>query len=147
MKLKYFRVFLWILAFLAIGYTVIYWLPRSRLPYPPVNNQTVPVSSGLSEAAIRKELETVVDPELGLNIVEMGLIRTIDIDQDHSVTVKMLFTSPFCPFNSYLRDQVRNIVRRFSQATTVTVVVDREEKWDISMMTESARKSLQGQAR
>jgi metal-sulfur cluster biosynthetic enzyme len=65
----------------------------------------------LSKAKVLAALKKVVDPELGFNIVDMGLIYKVSV-KDKSVDIKMTFTSPFCPLgNAIIEDVKRNILR------------------------------------
>ena len=78
----------------------------------------------------------MVDPEIGLNIVELGLIRNLEINGDGNNKVTMILTTPFCPYGPALIEQVRHTARN-----TLQDEVDVElgtELWDPSMMEEGA---------
>ncbi len=87
------------------------------------------------EDEIKEALRQVIDPEIGLNVVELGLIREIEMNED-SVEITMILTTPFCPYGPALIEQVR------IAADTVTgggsQVEVGTELWDPSMMEEGA---------
>lgn len=87
------------------------------------------------EDSLRDALRSVVDPEIGMNIVELGLVREIDI-RDDSAHVVMIMTTPFCPYAPQLLEQTRRTAQDFLGApTTIEMGM---EMWDPSMMEESA---------
>lgn len=82
-----------------------------------------------------ESLRTVIDPEIGLNIVELGLIRNIDVSEaEDSASVTMILTTPFCPYGPALIEQVR-MVGNTVMEDGVTVEIG-TELWDPSMMEE-----------
>lgn len=85
---------------------------------------------GLMEA-----LRTVIDPEIGMNVVELGLIRTVDIGDDHA-HINMIMTTPFCPYAPQLLEQSRRTAQDYlGVPTTIEMGL---EMWDPSMMEEGA---------
>lgn len=87
------------------------------------------------EDSLRDALRSVVDPEIGMNIVELGLVREIDI-RDDSAHVVMIMTTPFCPYAPQLLEQTRRTAQDFlGVPTTIEMGM---EMWDPSMMEESA---------
>ncbi len=85
--------------------------------------------------AMMQNLRDVVDPEIGLNVVELGLIRDIDL-QPERATVVAIMTTPFCPYAPALIDQIR---RKAQDAAGVPTTVELGmEMWDPSMMEEGA---------
>jgi len=86
-------------------------------------------------AEIRESLRQVVDPELGLNIIELGLIREVRIDGE-SMTVKMILTTPFCPYGPALLETARTKAEEIAaKPTTIELGM---EMWDQSMMEDDA---------
>ncbi|HHH82495.1 MAG TPA: DUF59 domain-containing protein [Chloroflexi bacterium] len=84
---------------------------------------------------LRQALREVVDPELGLNIIELGLVRNAAIEGDH-LRVKMILTTPFCPYGPALLDMTRV---KAEEATGLQTRVEMGmEMWDPSMMEEGA---------
>ena len=60
----------------------------------------------ITEEQIREALRPVIDPEIGMSVVDMGMIREVSIEED-SVEVKMVLTAPFCPLAGMITEQVR----------------------------------------
>jgi metal-sulfur cluster biosynthetic enzyme len=84
---------------------------------------------------LREGLREVVDPELGLNIIELGLIREASIEDDN-LQLKMILTTPFCPYGPALLDMTRKKASEsIGKETTVELGM---EMWDPSMMEEGA---------
>jgi serine O-acetyltransferase len=82
------------------------------------------------EPDIRQALREVIDPEVGVNVVDLGLIKEIT-SNGNGVEVRMVLTSPACPLAGYLVDQVRRQVRRVTNGSPVEVVlVDEAWSWD-----------------
>ncbi len=80
---------------------------------------------------LRNRLREVMDPEIGLNIIELGLVRDVSID-DESVQMKMILTTPFCPYAPALIEMTRG---KAIEALGVKAVVEiGMEMWEPSMM-------------
>jgi len=85
--------------------------------------------------AIRTALREVVDPEIGLNIVELGLVRQLKIEPDQ-VQLKMILTTPFCPYGPAMLEMTRS---KAAEAAGKPIVVELGmDMWDPSMMEEGA---------
>jgi metal-sulfur cluster biosynthetic enzyme len=82
---------------------------------------------------LKKGFSEIYDPELGLNIIQLGLIRNVKINEESAV-VKMILTTPFCPYGPSMLESARQ------KAETVLgreVTIDFDlEPWDFSMMEE-----------
>jgi metal-sulfur cluster biosynthetic enzyme len=89
---------------------------------------------GLAEG-VRAALREVVDPEIGLNVIELGLIR--DVRQDDSqVHVRMILTTPFCPYGPAMLEMTRT---KAEQAAGMPARIELGmEMWDPSLMEEGA---------
>ncbi|HEX7078055.1 MAG TPA: iron-sulfur cluster assembly protein [Candidatus Eisenbacteria bacterium] len=84
-----------------------------------------------TEVEIRTALEEVVDPEIHLSIIELGLVREIDQDVEPNV-VRMLLTTPFCPYAPQIVAQVKEVVTRVTgKETQVEILPD---PWSPEMM-------------
>lgn len=83
--------------------------------------------------ALREGLREIMDPEIGLNIIQLGLIRDVEIDED-SATINMILTTPFCPYGPSLiqstNDKAAEVLKR---PTNINLGMD---VWDFSMMEE-----------
>jgi FeS assembly SUF system protein len=86
-------------------------------------------------------LKKIYDPEIPVNIWDMGLIYDIDI-RDDIIVLQMTFTSPTCPMMEELLAQVRDGVRAISGDTPVRVDLVWDPPWDLSRMSDEARLEL-----
>jgi metal-sulfur cluster biosynthetic enzyme len=88
--------------------------------------------------AIRAALREVKDPEIGLDIIELGMVREVQIE-DSSLHLRMILTTPFCPYAPALLDMARNAAKEASGLeTTIEMGM---EMWDPSMMEDGAAAS------
>lgn len=95
----------------------------------------------VEKEAIIKALKTVYDPEIPVNVWDMGLIYDIDIS-DVEIIIKMTFTSPTCPMMEELMQQVREAVQSVSGGVSVRVDLVWDPPWDLSRMSDAARLEL-----
>jgi FeS assembly SUF system protein len=87
-------------------------------------------------------IKTCYDPEIPVNIYEMGLIYDVKVAADGGVLVVMTLTSPHCPAAQSLPREVEAKVKAISNVTAAVVKVVWEPQWNPSMMTEAARLEL-----
>lgn len=92
--------------------------------------------------AIVSQLSTVYDPEIPVNIYELGLIYKIDVHDSNDVTVEMTLTSPNCPVAESLPAEVQHKVESVDGVTSCEVKIVWEPAWHPSMMTEEAQLEL-----
>ncbi|BCX02096.1 MAG: hypothetical protein KatS3mg053_0034 [Candidatus Roseilinea sp.] len=90
---------------------------------------------GALEEKVRQALREVYDPELGMSVIELGLIRKLEFSPD-SVNVTMILTTPFCPYGPALVEQVRQKTQE--AAERVAKVTMGLEMWEPSMMEDQA---------
>ena len=90
---------------------------------------------------IINELKTVFDPEIPVNVWDMGLIYDIAISEKN-IHIKMTFTSPTCPMMEELLAQVKMAVSRVSGDIPVDVELVWEPAWDLSRMSDAAKMEL-----
>ena len=95
-----------------------------------------------TEDALIAALATVYDPEIPVNIYELGLIYAIDIEDDGRVKVEMTLTAPACPAAQELPDQVREAVMAVPGVKECEVETVWDPPWDPSRMSEEARLEL-----
>ena len=94
------------------------------------------------EANIVMALRQVYDPEIPVNVYDLGLIYEIKVDDDHKVDIKMTLTAPNCPIADVVVESVAEAVRDVPGVVDVAIELVFEPVWDKSMMTEEARLEL-----
>lgn len=87
-------------------------------------------------------LRTVYDPEIPVNIYDLGLIYRIDVDDKAQVDIDMTFTAPSCPATDFILEDVRSKVEALAGVASANVNIVFEPEWDKSMMSEEARLEL-----
>ncbi|WP_289221915.1 metal-sulfur cluster assembly factor [Xylanibacter rodentium] len=96
----------------------------------------------LIEENIVDVLKTVYDPEIPVNIYDLGLIYKIDVKESGDVDVDMTFTAPSCPAADFILEDVRQKVDSVNGVKNANVNLVFEPEWDQSMITEEARVEL-----
>ena len=91
---------------------------------------------------IVKALRTVFDPEIPVNIYDLGLIYEIIVDRGSGVGIRMTLTAPACPAAQFLPGQVRAAVEAIADVTEVTVDVVWDPPWTRDRMSDAARLQL-----
>lgn len=89
--------------------------------------------------AVRHALETVIDPELGYNIVGLGLVYTVAIDKDGTAAITMTTTTPGCPATNYLRNGAYQAAVGVEGIDDAEVVLTYDPPWEPEMMSQEAR--------
>ena len=105
-------------------------------------NDTTQEEKTQIEERIVDVLKTVYDPEIPVNICDLGMIYKIDVKEDGSVDLDMTFTAPNCPAADFILEDVRTKVDSVEGVTSANVNLVFEPAWDQSMMTEEARVEL-----
>ena len=90
---------------------------------------------------IINEIKKIYDPEIPVNIWDLGLIYNINID-DNNIVIEMTFTSPTCPMMEDILSQVRENVESVSGDKQVEVKLVWDPAWDLSRMSDAARIEL-----
>ncbi len=83
-------------------------------------------------------LRQVYDPEIPVNVYDLGLIYELKVDEEHNVYIKMTLTAPNCPMADYVVDQVKTAVADVPGVVTVKIDLVFEPVWDKSRMSEEA---------
>lgn len=95
-----------------------------------------------TDEALRQTLQQVIDPELGINIVDLGLVYVATC-RSRRARVEMTMTTPACPMGGFLEEEARRVLQtRFPELGGVEVRLVFEPPWAPSMMTEAAKSSL-----
>ena len=87
-------------------------------------------------------LKEVYDPEIPVNIYDLGLIYELSINPDREVYIKMTFTAPNCPMADQVMQEVQEAVEAVPTVTKVEIELTFEPVWDKSMLSEEARVEL-----
>ncbi|GAB6394751.1 MAG: Fe-S assembly SUF system protein [Bacteroidales bacterium] len=95
-----------------------------------------------TEAAITERLKTVYDPEIPVNIYDLGLIYKVDIDNERNVRIDMTLTAPNCPLADFIVEDVRMKVESIDGVNHVVVNLVFEPEWNRDMMSEEAKLEL-----
>jgi FeS assembly SUF system protein len=111
-------------------------------PATPPFGPTDPDRTDVLKPAIVEAISTVFDPEIPVNIYELGLIYEILADAESRVLVRMTLTSPACPSAQQLPSEVRYKVKALDGVSDCTVDIVWEPPWTKDMMSEAARLSL-----
>ena len=89
-----------------------------------------------------EEIKKIYDPEIPVNIYELGLIYDIKIDEKNNVKVNMTLTTPNCPVAESLPKEVKDSIMQLEEVDKVDLDLVWEPPWDKSMMSEAARLEL-----
>ena len=102
----------------------------------------------LAEDTVREQLKKVIDPELFVNIVDLGLVYVVDVadkegeEDKYDINIEMTLTSPMCPAGPQLVAESKKFVSELEQVDEVEVKVVMEPAWTPDRMTEDARDQL-----
>lgn len=94
------------------------------------------------EEKIVDMLKTVYDPEIPVNVYDLGLIYKIDLQDSGELTVDMTLTAPNCPAADFIMEDVRQKIESVEGVTSAQVNLVFEPEWDKDMMTEEAKLEL-----
>jgi len=122
-----------------------HFMPGTEVGEGFTANAGTPLPAGAPVAgqeAVVEALQTVHDPEIPVNIYDLGLIYELDIAQDGSVTIEMTLTAPGCPVAGILPGQVADAVAAVEGIGEVLVTLVWEPGWTKERMSEDARLAL-----
>ena len=88
------------------------------------------------------EIKKIYDPEIPVNIYELGLIYDIVVQKDNSVKIKMTLTTPNCPVAESLPKEVKDSIMELKEVNKVNLDLVWDPPWDKSMMSEAAKLEL-----
>ncbi|MDR0507178.1 MAG: iron-sulfur cluster assembly protein [Dysgonamonadaceae bacterium] len=94
------------------------------------------------EEDIVRMLKTVYDPEIPVNIYDLGLIYGVDIDDDNNVTITMTLTAPACPAADFIKEDVIMRIESIPDVKSVDVQIVFEPQWNQDMLSEEAKLEL-----
>ena len=87
-------------------------------------------------------LKEVFDPEIPVNVYDLGLIYNVDVDENNAASIIMTLTAPGCPVADMLVEEITEAARSVETIETVNVDLTFEPPWEKSMMSEEARLEL-----
>ncbi|MDY3265950.1 MAG: iron-sulfur cluster assembly protein [Phocaeicola sp.] len=94
------------------------------------------------EERIIEMLKTVYDPEIPVNVYDLGLIYKIDLQDSGELTIDMTLTAPNCPAADFIMEDVRQKIESVDGVTSAQVNLVFEPEWDKDMMTDEAKLEL-----
>jgi FeS assembly SUF system protein len=100
------------------------------------------MNSLVIEEQVLEALRTCYDPEIPVNVYELGLVYEVAVDEAGTVSIKMTLTSPHCPAVQSLPAEIESKVRAISGVADVKLDLVWEPPWDPSKMSEAARLQL-----
>lgn len=101
------------------------------------------VSEELTPDFVRGLLKNVIDPELGVNIVDLGLVYEVLVDENQgNVVVNMTLTTPGCPLSGYMDDEIHTELNQLPKVRDVQVNIIWEPPWDPEMMSDDGKRML-----
>lgn len=96
----------------------------------------------MTQEQILEALKQVIDPELGINIVDLGLVYSVEI-KDGQVQVAMTMTTPACPLHTYLTSMAEAAIwQRVPEVKSVEIILVWDPPWHPAMMSEAAKQQL-----
>ena len=95
-----------------------------------------------TEEAIVAMLKTVYDPEIPVNVYDLGLIYNIEVDDEKNVRIDMTLTAPNCPAADFIVEDVRTKLEGIEGVKDARVNLVFDPEWDKDMMTEEAKLEL-----
>ena len=118
-------------------------VPPSTAPSGPPPSAAVPVEGGApSEGDVLEALKSVVDPELGINIVDLGLVYEVDVDEHGDVDIRYTLTTMGCPIGPLIEDQMRAFLAAVPGLGEVRPEMVLRPAWSPEMMSEEAKAAL-----
>ena len=118
------------------------YVPESPSPAPAASAPAGPAAADEVRDRIVQMLTTIYDPEIPVNIYEMGLVYDLDIDADGDVKILMTLTSPNCPVAGSLPPEVEAKVGSVEGVRSVTVDLTWDPPWTPERMSEAAKLEL-----
>jgi len=101
-----------------------------------------PKDTKMIEEKIVQMLRTVYDPEIPVNVYDLGLIYNIDVDDEKNVSIEMTLTAPNCPAADFIIEDIRIKIESIEEVKSVDIKLVFEPEWDKDMMSEEAKLEL-----
>jgi FeS assembly SUF system protein len=94
------------------------------------------------ETKIVQVLKNIFDPEIPVNIYDLGLIYEINVDDDNNVNILMTLTAPNCPMAGELLEEIKDKVKAIREVKSLDLKLTFDPPWDKSMLSDDARLEL-----
>jgi metal-sulfur cluster biosynthetic enzyme len=95
-----------------------------------------------TEEAVREALKHVVDPELGVNIVDLGLVYDVEISEEGAISIEYTLTTMGCPIGPLIEHQMQSFLENVPGVTSVEAEMVLRPPWTPEMMSEEAKAAL-----
>jgi metal-sulfur cluster biosynthetic enzyme len=95
-----------------------------------------------TEQDIYDAISTVIDPEVGFNLVEMGLIYNVELKDNNHVDVTMTLSTPSCPMHEMLMNWTKEAVMKVEGVESVEAILTFDPPWNPTMATDEVKKKL-----
>ncbi|MBN2120296.1 MAG: metal-sulfur cluster assembly factor [Candidatus Omnitrophica bacterium] len=117
-------------------------LPNTRKikDFKPVKNTIIKAVEAGDILTLLKEIK---DPEIGLNIVDLGLVRKVNLNKSGEAYITLIPTSPFCPFLDILVLEIKEHIKKASDIKRVEINIDWKTPWHPGMVSQEGRKKLE----
>ena len=102
----------------------------------------VQIKDKITNEHVITQLQTVMDPEIPVNLYDLGLIYNIDIDNMNNISIEMTLTNPNCPVAGTLPKNVGQAVEKIKYISSIRVSLVWAPKWNKEMMSEDAKLAL-----
>lgn len=96
----------------------------------------------MNKAEIMAQLKAVIDPELGINVVDLGLVYDVDLSEEGDVHVRMTLTTPGCPMHDTIAGGAERVLQQMPGVKSVRVEVVWSPPWRPDMMSDEAKTQL-----
>jgi FeS assembly SUF system protein len=110
--------------------------------FPQADRQLSSIEKMIIKEQVTEQIRTVFDPEIPVNIYELGLVYNVEVNDRGLVDVTMTLTSPACPAAQSIPVEVKQKSETIKGVTDVNVNIVWEPRWETSMMSEEARLTL-----
>ena len=117
------------------------FLPDKNATYQKKFNN-LKISSKINQEKVVECIKTVVDPEIPVNLYDLGLIYEIEISDKNDVKIKMTLTNPNCPVAGTMPETVGKSLEKLSDLNSIEVFLVWEPKWHKDLMSEEAKLAL-----
>jgi metal-sulfur cluster biosynthetic enzyme len=111
-------------------------------PTHDVTSDAAPADGPLTEGRVREALKHVVDPELGINIVDLGLVYDVDISESGAVHIEYTLTTMGCPIGPLIEQQMQSSLAGVPGVNEVDAEMVLRPAWSPEMMSEEAKAAL-----